>query len=190
MSAESSPLAKLQGFFARSEVPGTGNLLTVEKYRQMLERALAESFTGQNLLRFAAQQRVPVHVLPGKGTSGYIPENRAVYMTLPVGLSTVPPMDVLLLGAYFRQAELQFLGAKNPDNSMSSEEFAIAFDSKMIDSIAIMCKIASELKDKGHTEFVDALHSSGHGELYEAYSQYGQSEELVDVYYRLIEKTN
>lgn len=190
MNAESSPLAKLQGFFVRGETPGTENLLTVETYRQLLERALAESYTGQHLLRFAAQQRVPVHVIPGKGTSGYIPENRAVYMTLPVGLSTVPPMDVLLLGAYFRQAELQFLGAKNPDNSMTSEEFAVAFDSKMIDSIAIMCKIASELKEKGHTEFVDALLSSGHGELYEAYSQYGQGEELVDVYYRLIEKTN
>lgn len=186
MTGAEDSFAKLQGFF-KKDSPDPG--MTTEKYRQLLEKALSGCTTGQHLLRFAAQQRITIHVLPGKGTSGYIPENRAVYMTVAPGLSTVPPIEVMDLGAYLRQAELQISGAKNPDESMSSEEFTIAFDAKMIDSIAIMCKMAKEFKDSGNTEFLDALLSSGHGELYEAYTKHGQGKELVDVYYKIIEKT-
>jgi hypothetical protein len=184
MTDADSSLAKLQGFFGNKNTT-----LTPDQYRQMLEQALSDSTTGHALLRYAAQQRLAIHVVPGKGTSGYIPENRAVYIALPPGLSTLQPMDVLELGAYLRQAELQFLGAKNPDNSMSSDDFLIAFDSKIIDSIAVMCKIASELEQKGKPEFLDALRATGHSELYEVYSQYGQGKELVDTYYKIIDKT-
>jgi hypothetical protein len=190
MTTNNQPLSKLQGFFSKpdSAIPAPG-AMNVEKYRQLLERALSAIPTGQRLLRFAAQQRITTHVIPGKGTSGYLPENRAVYVALPAGLSTVLPMDVLELGAYLRQAELQILGAKNPDESMTSEQFTIAFDAKIIDSIAVMCKMATEFDEKGQSEFIDALLTSGHSELYEAYRNYGQGEELVDVYYKLIEKT-
>jgi len=189
---DSAPnLSKLQGFFGASDTGAEApyGAMTPDKYRQLLEQALNESPTGNALLRYASQQRLAIHVVPGKGTSGYIPENRAVYIALPPGLSTVQPMDVLELGGYLRQAELQFLGAKNPDLSMSSEDFLIAFDSKIIDSIAIMCKIASELLQKGKPEFLDALRITGHSELYEVYSQYGQGKELVDTYYKMIDKT-
>lgn len=177
---------RLQGFFSAGQPQTT--TMTPDKYRRELEAALSESTTGARLLRFAAQQQLAIHVIPAMGASGYIPENRAVYIALPNGLSTARPIDVLELGAYIRQAELQFSGAKNPDNSMSSEEFLISFDSKIIDSIAIMCKIASELSEKGKTEFVDALKDTGHSELYEAYIRHGQGQELVDTYYKLIDK--
>lgn len=71
---------------------------------------------------------------------------------------------------------------------MGSEDYTIAFDSKMIDSLAVMCKIASELYEKGKTNFVDALLRMGHGEVYEIYRKYGQGQELVDVYYKISQK--
>ena len=185
--SDHAALDRLQGFFSAGQPQTT--TMTPDKYRRELEAALSESATGARLLRFAAQQQLAIHVIPAMGASGYIPENRAVYIALPNGLSTARPIDVLELGAYIRQAELQFSGAKNPDNSMSSDDFLIAFDSKIIDSIAVMCKIASELEQKGKSEFLDALRATGHSELYEVYSQYGQGKELVDTYYKIIDKT-
>lgn len=185
-----STLSKLQGFFSKRDDAPPAGTMNLDKYRQLLERGLSDSPTGQRLLRFAAQQRIAIHAVHARGTSGYIPENRAIFMTLPVGLSTVPPKEILELGAYLRQAELQILGAKSPDNSMSSVEYTVAFDVKMIDSIGTMCKIASELGSKGKPEFIDALLATGHSELYEAYSQYGQGKEFTAVYYKLIEKNN
>lgn len=183
-----APFEKLRNMLGRKdgdEAPG----LSPERFRQGLEQSLAESPTGRRLLSLASQQRIAIHVITGKGSSGYLPENRGVFISMPPGLSTVSEELVLELGAYLRHAELQLLGHKNPDISMDSEDYTVAFDSKMIDSLAVMCKIASELYEKGKTNFVDALVRMGHGEVYETYRKYGQGQELVDVYYKISQKT-
>ncbi len=181
-----TPLDKLKGMFGHNDVPAG---MTPEKFRQDLESALAESPTGYHLLRVATQQKIGIVILTAKGASGYIPENRAVYISLPPNLSTVPEESVLELGGYLRQAELQLLGYKNPTESMSSHDYTVAFDSKIIDSLAVMCKITSELYEKGHTNFLDALVRMGHGELYETYRKYGQGAELVQSYYNIVQET-
>lgn len=182
-----SPLDKLKGMFSRKD---TNTEMTPEKFRQELERALSESPTGGHLLRVALQQRIAIVILTAKGASGYLPENRAVYISLPPNLSTVSEEAVLELGGYLRQAEMQLLGHKNPDISMPSHDYTVAFDSKIIDSLAVMCKITSELYEKGYTNFLDALVRMGHGELYETYRKYGQGEKLVETYYNLVQKTD
>ncbi|HEY8189761.1 MAG TPA: hypothetical protein VIF12_03700 [Micavibrio sp.] len=164
--------------------------LTPEKYRQLLEQGLAESVTGSRLLRFAAQQRISIQVIAGKGSPGYIPDTRSVFISLPPNLSTVSSENILELGAYLRQAELQFLGHKNPDDSMNSHDYTVAYDAKMIDSLAIMCRIASELYDTGNIKFIDALVQMGHGKLYETYKKYGQGPEFSRVYFSLVKGTN
>lgn len=181
-----TPLDKLKGMFSQGE---SNTEMTPEKFRQALDGALSESPTGNHLLRVAAQQKIAVVILTAKGVSGYIPENRAVYISLPPNLSTVPEESVLELGGYLRQAELQLLGHKNPTNSMGSHDYTVAFDSKIIDSLAVMCKITSELYEKGQTNFLDALVRMGHGELYETYRKYGQGAELVQTYYNIVQKT-
>jgi len=181
-----SPLDKLKGMFGHKD---ENSGLSPEKFRQELERALSESPTGRRLLNVATHQKIGIVILTAKGVSGYIPENRAVYISLPPNLSTVSEEAVLELGGYLRQAEMQLLGHKNPDISMSSHDYTIAYDSKIIDSIAVMCKIASELYEKGQTNFLDALVRMGHGELYETYRKYGQGEKLVETYYNLVQKT-
>ncbi len=183
-----SPLDRLQEMLGRKG--STAPEILPERYRQLLEQALAESPTGNRLLRFAAQQRIGIKIITGKGSPGYIPDSRAVFISLPPNLSTVSLENVLELGAYLRQAELQFLGHKNPDNSMGSHDYAVAYDAKMIDSLATMCKIASELYDTGNIKFVDALVQMGHGELYETYRKYGQGPEFAQIYYNLVEGTN
>ena len=188
MTSSQSPLDKLRGLIGH-KAP-SARTMNPEKYRQLLEQALAESPTGSRLLRVASQQRIGIHVIPGKDSSGYIPETRSVFISLPPHLSTISAEKVLELGAYLRQAELQLLGHKNPEESMNSHDYTVAYDAKMIDSLAIMCKIASELNDKGDSKFVDALIQMGHGELYKAYKKHGQGAELTDVYYSLIKKTD
>lgn len=185
-----SPLEKLQGLFTRRSPDTPGTSMSPEKFRQNLERALGETASGAHLLRVAAQQRIGINIVPGKGASGYIPETRSVFVALPVNLSTVPEETVLELAAFLRQAELQMMGHKNPDKSMTSIEYTIAYDSKMIDSLGTMCKIAMEHYEKGNVKFVDALFRMGHSGIYETYSKYGQGAELVDSYYKLVKKTD
>lgn len=182
-----APFEKLQNMLGRKNADAAPGL-SPDRFRQSLEQALSESPTGRRLLGIASQQRIAIHIITGKDSSGYLPENRAIFISIPPDLSTVSEELVLELGAYLRHAELQFLGHKNPDISMGSEDYTIAFDSKMIDSLAVMCKIASELYEKGKTNFVDALLRMGHGEVYEIYRKYGQGQELVDVYYKISQK--
>lgn len=189
MSPSDSPLAKLQGFFGKKEGFEPSGL-TTERFREILEKSLSESPTGNALLRYAAQQRIAIQIIQGKNMAGYIPENRAIYIAAAPILSTVPPEAVLSLGAYLRQAQLQLLGFKNPDESMTSLEKAIAFDSKMLDNITIMCKIASELYEKGKTEFVDALARMGHGDMYRAFIEHGPGQILTDLFYKTYIRTD
>ena len=184
MSPSDSPLAKLQGFLTGKGDTADPTGMTTDKFRQTMERTLSESATGNALLRYAAQQRIAVHIIQGKNMAGYIPENRAVYIAAAPILSTVPPEAVLALGAYLRQAQLQILGFKNPDESMTSLEKAVAFDSKMLDNITIMCKIASALYEKGQPDFVDALARMGHGDMYSVFVEHGPGQHMTDVFYK------
>lgn len=186
MTSNTPPsLSKLQGFFGKKDnaAAPTIGAMTPEKYRQLLERTLALSPTGNGLLRFAAQQQVLIHVIPGKGAAGYIPDQRAVFITLPAGLSTVSVEDALSLGAYLRHAELQLAGYKNPDESMTLQQQATNFDTKILDSLVIMCQIAREVNDSGNTEFVDALARMGHSEFYKGFVKYGRGQDLTNLYY-------
>lgn len=180
-----SPFDRLRAALNPAAQDRPAPALNPDKFRSQAEQGLAESATGRRLLNVAAQQRIAIEIITGKGSSGYIPENRAVFMALPPNLSTARPEDVLTLGAYLRQAELQILGVKNPDESMGKDEKAIAFDTKILDSIVVMCKITSELCERGKTEFLDALTGMGHGDMYRAYQDNGNGDHLVDLYLEL-----
>ena len=190
MTPDDSPLSKLQGTFGQDPAGADKTYGHAQEaaLREAIHTQLSQSPTGHRLLHYASQQKVIIKILKGREASGYIPESRAIFISFPPDLSTPSAEMILDLAAYLRQAELHFLGHKNPDLSMTSHDYTIAFDSKMIDSIAIMCRIASELKEIGKPEFVDALARMGHAKLYEAYSNYGQGKELVDAYYSLVEK--
>ena len=190
MTTEDSPFGSLQGSFGASRpAPApTGVDYTHAQeadLRQLLETGLGATTTGAQLLQFAAQQRIVTRIIKGKNSSGFIPESRAVFIALPPELSTPSSEAILELGAFLRQAQLQILGHKNPDESMTSLDKAVAFDSKMLDSIVIMCKIASEHYENGHSDFVDALIRMGHGELYKSYIEQGSGTQLVDLFYKL-----
>lgn len=194
---QDSPFGNLQGSFGQStpkQNPGgvDYNHPQEEKVRQAIMASLSETKTGQDLLEMASQNRVGIRVLKAaKGASGFIPEAKAVYIGLAPELSTPSPETILDTAAYLRQAQLQILGQKNPDDSMGSIEQAIAFDSKILDSLTTMCKIATEHYDKGHTEFVDAMLRMGHGELYEIFKSEGAGPKLKEIFYKLyIEVTN
>ena len=181
-----SPLDKLQGLFSGGKASEGMN---AEKFKSLLERSLSETPTGHRLLAFADKQHIAIQVVPGKDNSAYLPEQRAVIITMPPGLSTVPAETVLELAAFIRQAETQFLGHKNPDKSMTSDEYAVAFDTKIIDSLAIMCRIALECADKGNTAFVDAITRMGHSKLYETYRKYGTGKEFAEAYFKTADTT-
>lgn len=188
---DESPFGSLQGSFgqAKPAAKSAGVDYThaqEDTLRQTLEGALGQSATGAALLQFAAQQKIITRIIKGKGTSGFISESRAVYIGLSPDLSTPTPYMVLELGAFLRQAQLHILGHKNPDFSVGSNDSLLAFDSKIVDSIAIMCKIATELKDIGHKEYVDALITSGHSELYETYSNNGMGDSFIEAYFKAV----
>lgn len=185
------PFSKVKEMFSHNEGGAIDYTHASEdKLREAMERVLSESPTGNRLLKWADQQRVAIKILRGKGVSGYIPENRAVYVLFPSQLSTIPPEKILELGAFLRQAELQISGIKNPDISMGSSDQIKAFDTKIIDNLIIMCKIGDELYEKGTTQFLDALNRMGHSEFYSTYKKYGRSQELVDTYYKFYEKND
>ena len=188
MSTEDSPFGSLQGTFSTGAPAPSGVNYThaqEDKLRSLLETLLGQTATGVALLQFAANQRIVTRIIKGKNSSGFIPESRAIFIGIPPELSTPGPETVLALGAYLRQAQLQILGHKNPDESMASFDKAVAFDSKMLDSIVIMCKIAAEHYEKGQPEFVDAILRMGHGELYKSFKEQGSGTHLVDLFYKL-----
>ncbi len=188
---ESNPFGKLQGNFGKPKSDSAAIDYThphEAKMRELLETALAESPTGARLLKVAEQQKITIGLIKSKNASGFSPESRSVFVALPPELSTIPAEAVLELGAALRQAELHLLGVKNPDNSMPSLEYTVAYDTKMVDSITIMCKMTSELYEKGHLEFLDALKRMGHGEMYQTFVESGPGDEMVDVYYKVYDK--
>lgn len=189
--SESNPFAKLQGNFGAPKNAATTIDYThpqEAQMRQLLETALAECPTGARLLKVAEHQKITIGLIKSKNSSGFSPESRSVFVALPAELSTIPPEAVLELGAALRQAELHLLGVKNPDNSMASYDYTVAYDTKMVDSITIMCKMTSELYEKGHLEFLDALKRMGHGEMYQTFAEHGPGDEMVDVYYKVYDK--
>jgi hypothetical protein len=188
MTMDTSPFGKLQASFGQGSAPPQGMDYThteEEKFRSILEASLNKSETGAALLLAAQQNKIVVRIIRGKQSSGFIPESRAIFIGIPPELSTPNPETVLALGAYLRQAQLEILGRKNPDDSMSSLDKAIAFDSKILDSIVTMCKITSEQYANGHKEFLDALLRMGHGELYESFKKDGTGPQLVELFYKI-----
>lgn len=192
---QDSPFGNLQGTFGQStpkqNVGGVDyNHPHEEKVRQAIQTSLSQTQTGKDLLEMASQNRVAIRVIKAKGASGFVPEAKTVYIGLAPELSTPISETILDAAAYLRQAQLQFLGQKNPDDSMSSVDQAIAFDTKMLDSLTVMCKITTEHYEKGQTEFVDAMLRMGHGELYETFKSDGTGPKLKEVFYKLYIEVN
>jgi len=186
---QDSPFGNLQGTFGQStpkQNPGgvDYNHPQEEKVRQAIMAGLSQTKTGQDLLEMASQNRIAIRVIKAKGASGFVPEAKSVYIGLSPELSTPTPETILDTAAYLRQAQLQFLGQKNPDDSMASVDQAIAFDTKILDSLTVMCKITTEHYENGQTEFVDAMLRMGHGELYESFKRDGPGPQMKELFYK------
>lgn len=189
--SDESPFSKIADQFGQSQSTVAAMDYShpdQDKLRSILVEGLRASPTGAKLLQVAEQNKIAINIIRHKAMSGFIPEARAVFVGMVTELSTAIPELILSLGAYLRQAELQILGVKNPDNSMSSRDYTVAYDIKMLDSITVMCKIASELNAAGRTEFVDALSRLGHGDMYRAFVAHGVGQELVNTYYNRLNK--
>jgi hypothetical protein len=187
---QDSPFGNLQGTFGQSTPKQNAGGVDYhhpqeEKVRQAIQTSLSQTPTGQELLESASTHKIGLRIIKGKASSGFVPEAKAVYIGLAPELSTPNPETILDAAAYLRQAQLQFLGKKNPDESMTSNEKALAFDTKMLDSLVTLCKITAEHYENGHTEFVDAMLRMGHGELYESFRRDGQGPELKELFYKL-----
>ena len=138
---------------------------------------------GKRLVAAQSEHAIPVTVIMGRETT-YSTQDEA-HITLMVAPDYKKNLDLvaLTLACALRDIEQVMIGFRRPDRDLDPVEYASMTFSKSLDIIMNMCIIADELKEKlGYSKPLDLVHELGHDDLYKAYKNDLNYDELVEVF--------
>ncbi len=144
------------------------------------KKLLAKSHFGRELLKYAEEKPLEIHVLRNKQDFGYLPENSAIYISCPAGQAIPPASAVIHLAGAIRQAYQELDGnMPAPNVQMGRDRFARQVADKKKDFTIFQAAVVYEIfQSTGLLEIVDEFDRMGYRSLYEAYAlDMGKSQE-------------
>ncbi len=167
-------IAKLNSALKAKPSEGTTASFRHENEAAILDAAvklLAKSETGRDLLNFARDKNISIHVLRNKQDFGYLPEQSVVYISCPANQQMPTTRAVIRLAGGLRDAmqdiepELQ-----RPNVKAGKERYVRAKLDKAADIALWQTAISYEINEStGLLEILDELFTLGYRTLYEGY---------------------
>jgi len=132
---------------------------------------LAKSETGRELLDYARNNNIAMHVLRNKQDYGVMPDAGAVYITCPAGQDMPTVRAVLQLALALREAMHEGDEAmKRPSPRIGRERFLQSYMKKDQDIAYIAAEVSYQLvQATGLSQIIDEIGHMGYGDVYEAY---------------------
>lgn len=156
-----------------------GNKNSVGSFRHENESAILEaaikllsiSEAGSELIAYAKQHEISMHVLRNKQDFGVLPDQKAVFVSCPAGVMMPTSRVVLRLAGALRDAMQSENGAfPRPDVRAGKERYVHAKLNKAADVALWQTAVAYEIHEKtGLLEIIDELFSMGYRSIYEGY---------------------
>lgn len=136
------------------------------------KKLLAKSHYGRELLKYAEEKPLEMHVLRNKQDFGYFPENSVVYISCPASQNIPPARAVIHLAGAIRQAYQELDGnMPAPKVQMGKDRFARQVADKKKDFTIFQAAVVYDLvKHTGLLEILDEFDAMGYRSLYEAYA--------------------
>jgi hypothetical protein len=135
------------------------------------KQLLNNSAHGRELLDYAAQNGVKLHVLRGTEKFGFFPEDSAVYVSCPAGQRMPELKTVLLLAGALREAMLEREnGLKRPTPAIGRERFIATQTERDVQITGWQVLVGYEIFEAtGLREIIDVMESMGYASLIEAH---------------------
>jgi hypothetical protein len=136
------------------------------------KKLLIKSETGEELLKFAQDHAIEMHVLRNKQDFGFLPSKSVVYISCPAGVSMPTTRAVIHLAGALRDCmqDLTTDHLRRPDIRQPAEKYSKTYADKKLNQVLWQCAVTHEIfKSTGLLEIVDELRQMGYGKLYEAY---------------------
>ncbi len=133
---------------------------------------LSASPHGQQLVNFAAAEKIDIKLIATPQPTAYLPNTRTAYIGFNRNHPVSPANFVLMLVGLLREAQQEVAGIKHPALSAPEQEHLKVSMAKHEDKVWYMCTVACELnRQSGFTEynFLDELRKMGHDEAIELF---------------------
>jgi len=127
---------------------------------------------GQQLVNFAAKEKIEIRIMPTPQPQTYLPDTRKAYIGFNRAHPISPSHFVLLLTAVLREAQQEYSGIKHPPLHAPRDEHIKIGMAKREDAMWYMCTAAVELDDQEiftEYKFIDELRKMGHNETVDLY---------------------
>lgn len=142
------------------------------------KKLLAKSEVGRELLQFAADNGISIHVLRNKDDFGVLPDQKAVFISCPAGQDMPGVRAVIRLAGALREAMQETTGEHERPKSakIGRERFMQQQMDQQKDMLYWQTAVVYEIHEAaGLLEIVDEYAAMGYLSLYEAYVQDLQS---------------
>ncbi len=158
----------------------------IEESREIM----AQSETGQALLRVWDKFNIPIHVIKGTGETGFSPDLNTIYIQTSGAVKGTNPEIVMGFIKALREADLEYSGEKAPDPVKDIMAYAGFMHARNVDCIINICKFVQELTNSSYfSDLLDTLPKLGLNEVYKAYIAGASDEELYMVYAEAYDST-
>jgi hypothetical protein len=137
-------------------------------------QVLSKSDTGKQLLDFAKENGIAVHVLRNKENFGILSSDSTVYISSPAGHDLPPLRGAIYLAGALRQAQQETEdGLKRPKPANTTkDQYVRTYVQKNKDILWHQSAVVYELaKVNGLSQIVDEFTAMGYLSLYEAYQE-------------------
>jgi hypothetical protein len=135
------------------------------------KQLLNKSEAGRELLLFARDKNIQLHVLKNKSDFGVLPKDNTVYISCPAGQELPTVRAVIHLAGALREAMQEHTAdLKRPNISIEPRVYAHLSGERRVDQLYWMTAVVYEIYEAtGLLEIVDEFVSMGYLNLYEAY---------------------
>ena len=135
---------------------------------------LVTSEVGQELLEFAAENGVSIHVLRNKQDFGVLPDEKAVFVSCPAGVDMPTARVVIRLAGALREAmqELKGLYTRPKTSKIGKDRFIQQQTEQQKNMLFWQTAVVHEIYEAtGLSQIVDEFAAMGYSDLYEAYKK-------------------
>ena len=144
---------------------------------------LRQCETGRMLLVFYDKKQVPVHIMKGKGDSGFSPDMGTIIMQVPGNVKEMQPEHVIYLAKALHEAGQELAGFKAPEPGKDLIAYASFIHGRNLDSMTEVCQMVKELTNSSYfSVLLDSLTKLGFNDFYKAYLNGASRDELYTHY--------
>lgn len=136
-----------------------------------LRYVMQNSPTAKNLLAFADEHKLEIHILKNKSGFGFVPETSHIYISATPETHSGSADMIIHLAAALREAQQEFEPElKRPQISEGQQSYQQKFVNKKSDIRWHQCAVVHELdQNLGFTEIVDSFKAMGYSEILDGY---------------------